>query len=63
MSTKKVNKLIKSGRLQPMCSVIDGSLAIVGYQRKPRSRKSHHRPFMLNNPRILGKIKKQEADQ
>jgi hypothetical protein len=53
---KDINKLLKQGRLLPIYNVLDGSLCLVGYRRKPSSRKSHHRPFMLNQPIPLGPV-------
>jgi hypothetical protein len=52
----KINKLLKDGRLLPIYNAIGETLCLVGYQRKPTSRKSHQRPFMLNQPIPLGPI-------
>lgn len=56
MSTKKVNELIKKGHLIHIYEIVGETLCIVGYQRKPSSRKSHQRPYMLNQPIPLGPI-------
>jgi hypothetical protein len=53
---KDINKLLKQGRLLPIYNVLDGSLCLVGYRRKATSRKSHHRPFMLKQPIVLGPV-------
>jgi hypothetical protein len=53
---KDINKLLKQGRLLPIYNVLDENLCLVGYRRKPNSRKSHHRPFMLNQPIVLGPV-------
>ena len=52
----KINKLLKAGRLLPIYNAVGETLCLVGYRRKPRSRKSHQRPFMLNKPIPLGPI-------
>jgi hypothetical protein len=52
----KLDKLLKQGRLLPLYSVLDETLYLVGYQRKPTSRKAHHRPFRLKEPISLGPI-------
>ena len=52
----KINKLLKEGRLLPIYNVLDESLCLVGYRRKPTSRKAHHRPFMLKEPIVLGPV-------
>ncbi len=53
---KDINKLLKQGRLLPIYNVLGETLCLVGYRRKPSSRKSHHRPFMLNQPIVLGPV-------
>jgi hypothetical protein len=52
----KINKLLKDGRLLPIYSALGETLCLVGYRRKPSSRKSHQRPFMLKQPIPLGPI-------
>ena len=52
----KINKLLKDGRLLPIYNAIGETLCLVGYRRKPSSRKSHQRPFMLKQPVSLGPI-------
>ena len=56
MNQYKINKLLNDGRLLPLYSAIGETLCLVGYKRKPTSRKSHQRPFMLNQPIPLGPI-------
>jgi hypothetical protein len=53
---RDLNKLLKQGRLLPIYNVLDETLCLVGYRRKPTSRKAHHRPFMLKQPIPLGPI-------
>jgi hypothetical protein len=53
---RDLNKLLKQGRLLPIYNVLDESLCLVGYRRKPTSRKAHHKPFMLKQPVVLGPI-------
>ena len=53
---RDLNKLLKQGRLLPIYNVLDESLCLVGYRRKPSSRKAHHRPFMLRKPVVLGPV-------
>ena len=53
---RDLNKLLKQGRLLPIYNVLDDTLCLVGYKRKPTSRKSHHRPFMLKQPIPLGPV-------
>lgn len=63
MNQYKINKLLKDGRLLPIYNAVGETLCLVGYQRKPSSRKSHQRPFMLNKPLPLGPIEtKPEAE-
>ena len=52
----KLDKLLKQGRLLPLYNVLEDTLYLVGYQRKPTSRKAHHRPFRLKEPIPLGPI-------
>jgi hypothetical protein len=51
---RDLNKLLKQGRLLPIYKALDETLYLVGYKRKPTSRKSHHSPFMLKQPIPLG---------
>ncbi len=52
----KINKLLAKGHLIPVYNVLGETLCIVGYRRKPSSRKSHQQPFMLKQPIVLGPI-------
>jgi hypothetical protein len=38
-------------------------LCLVGYRRKPSSRKAHQRPFMLKQPIPLGPIETNPASE
>jgi hypothetical protein len=53
---RDLNKLLKQGRLLPLYNVLEDTLYLVGYQRKPTSRKAHHRPFRLKEPIPLGPV-------
>jgi len=53
---RDLNKLLKQGRLLPIYNVLGETLCLVGYRRKPSSRKAHHRPFMLKQPIPLGPV-------
>jgi len=53
---RDLNKLLKQGRLLPIYNALGDTLCLVGYKRKPTSRKSHHRPFMLKEPIPLGPV-------
>jgi hypothetical protein len=53
---RDLNKLLQQGRLLPVYNVLEDTLYLVGYQRKARSRKAHHRPFKLKQPIPLGPI-------
>jgi hypothetical protein len=55
---RDLNKLLKQGRLLPLYNVLEDTLYLVGYQRKPTSRKAHHRPFRLKEPIPMGPITK-----
>lgn len=61
----KLNKLLAKGHLIPIYNVLGETLCLVGYRRKPTSRKAHQRPFMLNQPIPLGPIepKPETCDQ
>jgi hypothetical protein len=52
----KLQKLLAKGHLLPIYEARGDTIFLIGYQRKPSSRKSHQRPFMLNQPLALGKI-------
>jgi hypothetical protein len=52
----KMNKLLKQGRLLPIYNAVGETLCLVGYRRKPTSRKAHQRPFMLKQPIPMGPI-------
>ncbi len=52
----KINRLLKQGKLLPIYNAIGETLCLVGYRRKPTSRKAHQRPFMLKQPIPLGPI-------
>ncbi len=62
MSNPKIDKLLKAGKLLPIYSALGDTLCLVGYKRKPSSRKSHQRPFMLNQPIPLGPIETKPED-
>ena len=51
-----LKKLLSKGHLIPIYNPVEGNLCIVGYQRKPASRKSSQRPFLLAQPIILGPL-------
>ena len=53
---RDLNKLLKQGRLLPIYGAVGETLCLIGYQRKARSRKAHHRPFKLKQPIPLGPI-------
>ena len=53
---RDINKLLKQGRLLPIYNVLGETLCLVGYRRKPTSKKAHHRPFMLKQPIVLGPV-------
>jgi hypothetical protein len=48
--TPKIKKLIDQGRLLPIFGKSGDQYALLGYQRKPGSRKSHLRPYMFPQP-------------
>jgi len=52
----KLDKLLKKGKLLPLYNVLEGTLYLVGYQRKPTSRKAHHAPFKLKEPIPMGPV-------
>lgn len=51
-----VKKLLSKGHLIPIYNPVGDNLCIVGYQRKPTSRKASQRPFMLAQPIVLGPV-------
>jgi hypothetical protein len=53
---RDLNKLLKQGRLLPVYGVLGETLCLVGYRRKPTSRKAHHKPIMLKQPLVIGPI-------
>jgi hypothetical protein len=53
---RDLNKLLEQGRLIPVYGAVGETLCLIGYQRKARSRKAHHRPFKLKQPIPLGPI-------
>ena len=55
-TTMNLKKLLAKGHLIPIYNAIGETLCLVGYRRKPTSRKSHQRPFMLKQPIPLGPI-------
>jgi hypothetical protein len=52
----KLQKLLSKGHLIPIYRPLGGDLCLVGYRRKPSSRKSHQRPFMLQQPIVVGQL-------
>lgn len=48
--TPKIKKLIDQGRLLPIFGKSGDQYALIGYRRKPGSRKSHLRPYLLAQP-------------
>ena len=55
--TPKIKKLIDQGRLLPIFAKSGEDFALVGYRRKPGSRKSHLRPYLLAQPIPIPKPK------
>lgn len=53
----KIKKLIDQGRLLPIFAKSGEDFALVGYRRKPGSRKSHLRPYLLPQPIRIPKPK------
>jgi hypothetical protein len=60
---QKLKKLLDKGHLIPIYNAIGEALCLVGYRRKPSSRKSHQRPFMLKQPIPLGPIETNPASE
>ena len=59
-----LKKLLSKGHLVPIYRADEDTIFLIGYQRKPRSRKAHQRPFLLPQPLALGKIDpKPETEQ
>jgi hypothetical protein len=56
LMNQKIKKLLNKGHLIPIYNAIGETLCLVGYRRKPSSRKAHQRPFMLKQPVVLGSI-------
>ena len=54
----KIDRLLLQGRLEPIYKSIGDDLCIIGYQRKPTSRKRSQGPFLLKQPIVLGVITK-----
>jgi hypothetical protein len=52
----QIQKLLAKGHLIPIYNVLGETLCLVGYRRKPTSRKAHQRPFMLKQPIPLGPV-------
>lgn len=52
----QLNNLLKRGRLLPVYKREEDTIFLVGYQRKPSSRKAHQRPFMLKAAVPIAKI-------
>lgn len=51
-----LKKLLAKGHLNPIYQATEDTIFLIGYQRKPSSRKAHQKPFMLKAPVTLGKI-------
>ena len=51
-----VKKLLAKGHLIPIYNPVGDNLCLVGYQRKPTSRKASQRPFLLAQPIVLGPL-------
>jgi hypothetical protein len=52
----KLQKLLAKGHLIPVYRPLGEDLCLVGYRRKATSRKSHQRPFMLQQPIVVGQL-------
>jgi hypothetical protein len=59
----KLQKLLAKGHLIPVYGPVGDDLCLVGYRRKATSRKAHQRPFMLQQPIILGPITPNPASE
>ena len=51
----RTQRLIEQGRLLPIFAKSGEDIALIGYRRKPSSRKSHQRPIMLARPVLIPK--------
>jgi len=51
-----LKKLLSKGHLIPVYEALGGDLCLVGYRRKPTSRKASQRPFLLAQPIVLGPL-------
>jgi hypothetical protein len=51
-----LKKLLAKGHLIPIYNPVGDDLCLVGYRRKPTSRKAHQRPFLLKQPIVLGPL-------
>ena len=51
-----LKKLLSKGHLIPIYNPVGDNLCLVGYRRKPTSRKASQRPFMLAQPIVLGPL-------
>ena len=58
-----LQKLLSKGHLIPIYRPLGEDLCLVGYRRKPSSRKSHQRPFMLKQPIIVGQLPTNPASE
>ena len=58
-----VKKLLSKGHLIPIYNPVGDNLCVVGYQRKPTSRKASQRPFMLAQPIVLGPLTPNPASE
>lgn len=52
----KIKKLLLKGRLKPVVKVDgSGNAVLVGYERRPGSRKKHQ-SFTLKKPQVIAKV-------
>jgi hypothetical protein len=51
-----LKKLLAKGHLIPIYNPVGDNLCLVGYRRKPTSRKASQRPFLLKQPIVLGPL-------
>ena len=51
-----LKKLLSKGHLIPIYNPVGDNLCLVGYRRKPTSRKSHQKPILLQQPIVLGPL-------
>ena len=58
-----IQKLLSKGHLIPIYNPLGDDLCLVGYRRKASSRKSHQRPFMLQQPIVLGPLTPNPASE